>query len=105
MKQIAELNTPTPGKLWVGQSQKDRLEHIEKASEFFTGVLKAVEARDNGHVIIKLLKEFKPGDRGTLLLDYEFHLKDKIDEAITLWLEPLGDKSTLRNLRGIEVKV
>lgn len=105
MKQIAELNTPIPSKLWVSQSQKDRLERIEKVSEFFTGVLTAVEARDNGHVIVKLLKDFNPGDRGTLLLDYEFHLKDKIDEAITIWIEPLGDKNTLRKLRGVEVKI
>ena len=104
-KQIAELNTPIPGKFWVNQSQKERLESIEKVSELFIGSIMMLEARDNGHVIVRLLKELNPGDRGTLLLDYEFHLKDKIDEAITIWIEPLGDKNTLRKLRGVEVKI
>ena len=31
-------------------------------------------------------------------------MKADIDEGITLWLEPVGDKSKLRNLRGIELK-
>ncbi len=104
MKQIAEADTPAPSESWVNESQKDRLERIKKASEFYIKVISVVEARDNGHVIVQLLKELNPGDRGTLLMDYEFYLKDKIDNAITIWLEPLGDKSSLRKLRGIEVK-
>lgn len=105
LKQIAELNTPIPNKLWINQSQKERLDDIKKVSESFIELILPLEARDNGHVIVKLLKEFSPGDRGTLLLDYEFHLKNKIDEAITIWIEPLGDKNTLRKLRGVEVKI
>ena len=31
-------------------------------------------------------------------------LKSKIDQGITIWLEPVGDKSKLRNLRGITFK-
>jgi hypothetical protein len=31
-------------------------------------------------------------------------LKAHIDDALTVWLEPLGDRNSLRNLRGIEVK-
>jgi hypothetical protein len=105
MKQIAEADTPLPENNWIHQSQQDRLEIIKKLSNHYAEMITAVEARDNGHVIVKLLKELNPESRGTLLLDYEFFLKDKIDNAITLWLEPLGDKSTLRQLRGIEVKV
>ena len=29
---------------------------------------------------------------------------ESIDNGITVWLEPVGDKSKLRNLRGIEIK-
>ena len=31
-------------------------------------------------------------------------LKRKVDNSITVWLEPVGDKSKLRNLRGITFK-
>ena len=39
-----------------------------------------------------------------MLLDLEERLKKKIDLALTVWLEPVGDKSKLRNLRGITMK-
>ena len=31
-------------------------------------------------------------------------LKNSIEKSITIWLEPVGDKSKLRMLRGIEIK-
>ena len=34
----------------------------------------------------------------------EEKLKKEIDEGLTIWLEPVGDKSKLRNLRGIVIK-
>jgi hypothetical protein len=43
-------------------------------------------------------------ERGTFLLDLESLLKSQIDNGINIWLEPIGDKNSLRNLRGIEVK-
>ena len=36
--------------------------------------------------------------------DLEAFLKESIDPGLVVWLEPLGDRSSLRNLRGIEVK-
>ena len=39
-----------------------------------------------------------------MLLDFEEELKKSIDQGITIWLEPVGDKSKLRNLRGITIK-
>ena len=44
------------------------------------------------------------GKRGPLLLDFEVFLKEAIDPGLVVWLEPLGDRNSLRNLRGIEVK-
>ena len=41
--------------------------------------------------------------RGPLLLDLEEKLKKNIDDGITVWFEPVGDKSKLRNLRGITI--
>ena len=34
----------------------------------------------------------------------EFYLKNKIDRSINVWCEPIGDKNSLRNLRGIQIK-
>ena len=31
-------------------------------------------------------------------------MKEKLDKGLTLCLEPIGDKSKLRNLRGINIK-
>ena len=31
-------------------------------------------------------------------------LKSKIDKGLTVWCEPVGDKSVLRKLRGFEIK-
>ena len=39
------------------------------------------------------------------MLDFEESLKKNIDRGITIWLEPVGDKSKLRNLRGVEIKM
>ena len=37
-----------------------------------------------------------------MLLELEEKLKSVLDKGISLWLEPVGDKSKLRNLRGIK---
>jgi hypothetical protein len=37
-------------------------------------------------------------------LDLEELFKKSVDQGITVWGEALGDKNSLRNLRGIEVK-
>ena len=44
-------------------------------------------------------------ERGTLLLNLEAILKKEIDDGISIWHIPLGDKNSLRNLRGIEVVI
>ena len=40
-----------------------------------------------------------------MLLDLEEKIKASIDQGITVWCEPVGDKSVLRKLRGFEIKV
>ena len=39
-----------------------------------------------------------------MLLELESYLKENIDKGLTVWLEPVGDRSKLRNLRGIKIK-
>lgn len=62
-----------------------------------------ISANKNGHVVIEILKPLSASIRGKLLLDFEEYLKSHVDPGITIWLAPLGDKNSLRNLRGIEM--
>ena len=101
------VETPVPGKEWISSSQIERMvlvrnawKNIEKYSN-----LAVIDCRLNGEVFVEMKEPMSSNQRGTLLLDAEQVLKKQVDDAITIWLEPLGDKSTLRNLRGIKVKI
>ncbi|WP_156302385.1 hypothetical protein [Methylogaea oryzae] len=52
-------------------------------------------------MIVGLLQPLSAGERGTLLLDLEAFLKETVEPSLAVWLEPLGDRSSLRNLRGM----
>ena len=84
-----------------------RLEEIRELLVSFPSsahLLRVAEAREDGQVILRFTEPVSPDRRGTILLDFEETLKREIDAGLTVWLEPLGDKSSLRRLRGIEVK-
>ncbi len=61
-----------------------------------------VSVPDNGQIVLKTSENIAPNVRGLLLLNLEKKLKDDIDIGITIWLEPVGDKSKLRQLRGVQ---
>jgi hypothetical protein len=42
-------------------------------------------------------------ERGIFFLELEEWLKKMLDNGITIWHKPIGDKNSLRNLRGIKV--
>lgn len=71
---------------------------------FSNEILMIVDAKLDGQIIVKLLQPVAADKRGTLLLDLEEFLIKSIDRGLVVWLEPFGDRSSLRNLRGIEVK-
>lgn len=100
--------TPSPSEAWSSLSESQRLARIAAEvtarAPVFNEKLTALSARADGQVIVRLLQSCGPAERGTLLLDYEDLLKQAIDDGITVWGESLGDKNSLRNLRGIEVK-
>ncbi|UWE16079.1 hypothetical protein [Herbaspirillum huttiense] len=100
--------TPSPSEDWTKLSDSQRLDRIKseiaERAPIFNEQLTALAARADGQVIVRLLQPAGPAERGTLLLDYEDLLKQGVDEGITVWGESLGDKNSLRNLRGIEVK-
>ena len=103
-KNFANAATPTTSKDWAVKSEKDRIEMILK--ELKKNILykdfEVVKAPDNGQIVLRIEKIIPANVRGLLLLELEEKLK-LIDNGITLWCEPVGDKSKLRKLRGVEI--
>ena len=106
--EFASVATPTPDSAWRQLPDRERLRLVEDAlaarPPSRVGIIAIVDAKRDGQVIVSLRESLPAGERGTLLLDLEANLKESIDPSLVVWLEPLGDKSSLRNLRGIEVK-
>tara|TARA_B100001142_G_scaffold250769_1_gene250948 strand:+ start:352 stop:678 length:327 start_codon:yes stop_codon:yes gene_type:complete len=73
--------------------KKNSYDHILKFSNITT----------DGQVNFQLLLDIDVNTRCDTLLDIELHMKSELDIGLTLWLDPMGDKNTLRNLRGIEI--
>ena len=105
----AEVDSPNPSANWLALSEPLRIEkinHIDNQKKTtFSKELLVVSAKNNGEVVVRILNPLTASVRGTLLLDFEEFLKQEIDQGLTAWGEALGDKNSLRNLRGIEVKV
>ena len=98
--------TYTPTDEWTSFTPEERVKkvqtYIEKNKVYAD--IKVMLADTNGHVVMRIDHSIPANERGLFLLDMEQELKEKIDIGITLWLEPIGDKSKLRQLRGVEVK-
>lgn len=102
----AEIDSPKPSEKWINLSSDNKLEILYGAiqKEIFYNQITFLEADNDGNIIISLNSNFSADKRGCFLLDLEKCLKDKIDESLCIWLTQLGDKNSLRNLRGIEFK-
>lgn len=77
---------------------------LDSCQRWQNDLIELVEAKQDGQVIVRLTQDTSAAQRGTLLLDLEDHLKTAVDHGCVVWLEPLNDRSSLRNLRGIAVK-
>lgn len=108
IKHFAEVETPVPGAAWAELDERKRvgkvLDKLEVSPAQFLTMVQVVTAKADGQVIVQLKQNLSASQRGPLLLDLEEYLKATVDEALTIWLEPLGDRNSLRNLRGIEAK-
>ena len=102
----AKIESPITKENWRKLSKIERLdlvkEKISRNNKF--QVIHPTKANKNGQVFIKLLVDTPASKRGILILSFERILKDSIDQGINVWHEPIGDKNSLRNLRGIEIK-
>ena len=103
---VAAKDSPIPLVNWISLLDKEKKELV--SNEILNSKLlddfEVISTDKNGNVILKIEKNIPAKKRGILLLEVEKILKEKIDEALMIWLEPVGDKSKLRNLRGIEIK-
>lgn len=97
--------TPTTTKDWTDRSVEERIKLISnelKKNKLYEN-FEPIKAPDNGQVVIRVEKIIPANERGQLLLELEQKLKSNIDVGITIWCEPVGDKSKLRKLRGIQI--
>ena len=105
IENFSKSKTPTPSEDWLNKSEEDRKTIINlelNKSELYKN-FKVIKALDNGQIVFKIEKIIHANERGLLLLELEERLKSKIDKGITVWCEPIGDKSKLRKLRGIKI--
>ena len=105
-KNYSQSITPKTKDNWKTLKIPEREKLIEKIfkensmySEF-----DVVKTPDNGQIVIKIERVIPANERGLLLLNLEEKLKEAIDDGLTIWCEPVGDKSKLRKLRGIQIK-
>jgi hypothetical protein len=105
-KNYAELETPSVGSEWESMSQDERISKLHGLLDEsnFRGYFRISRAEPSGFVYVNFSSPIQASKRGTLLLDLEDFFKKHLDPGISLWCEPLGDKNSLRNLRGIQIK-
>lgn len=105
-KNYASVKTPVVSKSWIEMSTEKRVELVknELKKDSRTLDFKITQTTDDGQVVFKVENSIPANIRGLLLLDLEKRLKNSIDKGLVVWFDPLGDKSKLRNLRGIKVK-
>ena len=98
--------TPTTTKFW-----KKNLDDKNRKKLIINEISKIDELKDfevsqvlsDGQIIFRVTKSIPSNKRGNILLDLEERLKKNVDIGLTVWFEPVGDKSKLRNLRGIKI--
>ena len=106
IKNYSKTKTPFISEKWINMSNEPRKLSIvneikiDKRFEKFD----VVKTPDNGQIELKINDQIASNIRGELLLDFEEIIKKKIDKGLTIWCIPVGDKSKLRNLRGVNIE-
>ena len=106
MKNFAFEKTPKTSDHWIGLKKDERkklIENVLKKNENYID-FEVYKTPDDGQIVLKIQKSISSSKRGLMLLELESYLKENIDKGLTVWLEPVGDRSKLRNLRGIKIK-
>ena len=106
MFEDASTETIKPNNNWINKTRDQRISIVSTQLKKFAGAedFIVVEADENGQIIIAIENGLPANKRGLYLLELEQYLKNSIDKGLHLWCEPVGDKSRLRNLRGVTIK-
>ena len=103
----ASKPTPKVSPDWKNLSISKRKKQITDFLENFYGKnanIKVHAVPENGQVVLVMQEGLPANQRGSYLLKLEKLIKENVDQGLTVWLEPVGDKSSLRKLRGLEIK-
>tara|TARA_Y100000748_G_C15383368_1_gene444558 strand:+ start:10 stop:336 length:327 start_codon:yes stop_codon:yes gene_type:complete len=104
-KNFSRSKTPQTSQNWIKKPEQERIKTISKElkKNLLYKDFEVIKAPKNGQVVIKIDQIIPANERGLFLLELEEKLKLAIDQGITIWCEPVGDKSKLRKLRGIKI--
>jgi hypothetical protein len=105
-KLFEPYKTHTVSSKWPEISLETRLLEIQTVlnSDPLYQKIQVTETSNNGHVTLRIEENIPANERGLFLITLEEKLKKLVDIGLTIWLEPVGDKSKLRNLRGVQIK-
>lgn len=103
---FVDQDSPAVSEDWKQLSPAERCQRLNNALiEFHSKVsFTLVDAMSNGQVFLSFETTPSVSERGALLLDLEEYLKARVDAGITVWVNPLGDRSALRKLRGVNIQ-
>ena len=104
-KNFSNLTTPITSQDWKRESEENRIKSVSKELKKNISYkdFEVIKAPDNGQIVLKIERIIPANERGLLLLELEGMLKSVVDKGITVWCEPVGDKSKLRQLRGVKI--
>jgi len=107
IKNFSNEKTPVTEESWRNMNKEERINIIYKylKKDQLYKEFKILNATDDGQIVFQIDHLIPAKERGILLLDLEIVLKNSIDKAITVWCETVGDKSKLRQLRGVNIKI
>ena len=97
--------SPAP-KEWKLMTDKQKTENITRClTKKNIKNLSLESFNDDGQIVFKIEENIPVNKRGLFLIEFERFLKNEIDHSLTIWCSAQGDKSKLRKLRGVEIKV
>ena len=105
MTKFVNSTSPKVTDSWKVLEKNEKLARITAAmmNSDYDSFLVPTRALEDGQIYFSIKQKLSAGERGPLLLKLEAFLKETLDPGITVWCEPIGDKNSLRNLRGIEI--
>jgi len=100
-----DMETPTASERWRSMTSDARALIMARclSERDLDGTLKPTICGDDGMVYFIQLAAIPVNMRADILIDFEGYLKEKVDAALTVWIEPQSDKNSLRKFRGVKV--